>query len=318
MHKSFKNIQIVLLLFSGACQNVGLLPQITSSGESVSSVVPTVQESATPDLSAASSAATISAIDSLTPSITNVIASPSPGVTVLPSETAIPLVDPDTVIPEGEIQIYIPGELSRVRSPIKFVANLQPSPNNTVLIELIGEDGRTLTRKIISAFPPGRMKRTNALTEIAFEIEGVAEAARLVVTVKDEYNRIRAIASVNLVLLSTGITQTNPYIDRFENIVIQHPSANVMILGPALIVTGIARTQSDKLLIVELIDREGTIIAFGLATVVTQAGEEYGFFAAELEYEVEEPTWVLIVVRESGDRISGLVHLSSIEMVISP
>ena len=318
MYKQSWYILIALLILSSACENVGLLPQTTSSDDSAPSQDSTIQATASPDTTATAMEGTLSAIELLTPSITNVIASPSPGVTALPSITPISLVDPETVLPEGEIQIYVPGELSRVSSPFRFVANLQPSPNNTVLIELLGEDGRTLTRKLILAFPPGGTTRTNALTDIEFEIEALAEAARLVITVEDEYNRIRAIASVNLVLLSTGITQMNPYVDRFENIVIQQPSANVMIRGEALIVTGIARTQSDKLLIVELINREGEIVAFGFATVITQEGEEFGFFAAELEYEVEEPIWVLIVVRESGERIPGLVHLSTIEMVISP
>jgi hypothetical protein len=91
-----------------------------------------------------------------------------------------------------------------------------------------------------------------------------------------------------------------------------------MVQGDQLVVTGLARTQSDRFLSVELINREGEVVAFGLATVVTPEGTEYGFFAVEITYLVEDRIWVLIVVRETGDKISGTVHLSSIEMVISP
>lgn len=253
-----------------------------------------------------------------TPFITSVVASPDPNGTATPTQTPVSFVNPDDEVPEGEIQIYVPGDLSRVISPFRFVANLQPSPNNTVLIELLGEDGRVLTRKIILAFPARSEKRVNAITDIDFEIDELAEAGRLIVSVEDEYGRVHAVASVNLILMSTGMTQMNPYVDIFENIIIQQPSANVMVQGTSLTVTGLARTQSDNLLQIELIDRDGKVIAFGFASVFKSEGEDYGFFALEIRYIVSEPIWVMIAVQENALRVPGPIHRSSIEMVISP
>lgn len=307
-------IFVLISLITSACTNIST-PSTTpnvKTPESTSSALVTVDEM--PTGPSVTSAPTITS----TRAGTSVVASPDPAKTISPTETPVSLVDPEGDRPEGAIQIYVPGELSKLISPFRFVANLQPSPNNTVLIELLGEDGRMLTRKIILAFPSGGFTRTNAVTDIDFEIDELAESGRIVVSVQDEYGRVRALASVNVILLSTGITQMNPYVDNLESIIIQQPSANVMVQGESLIVTGLARTQSNNLLQVELIDREGKVIAFGFATVVTAEGEEYGFFALELSFSVEDPIWVMITVQETGARIPGPVHISTLEMVVSP
>jgi hypothetical protein len=318
MQKKTLYFLLPLILLFSACSNSGNFPPTPDASSTTLNSNPESQDTPTPDLTTTAIQATHSASDLLTPSSTSVLASPDPGVIIQPTSIPIPLILPELEIPEGEIQIYVPGELSRVTSPFRFVANLEPSPNYSVLIELIGEDGALLARKNIYALPPISTTRTNAITEIDFEIDGVAEAARLVVSVDDEYGRVRAVASVSLVLLSSGITQMNPYRDIFENIIIEQPSANFMVQGEKLIITGLARTQSDRFLSVELINREGEVVAFGIATMITPEGAEYGFFAAEIAYLVEEPIWVLVVVSETGDTILGTVHLSSIEMVISP
>ncbi|MEK6256839.1 MAG: hypothetical protein N2C13_05925 [Chloroflexota bacterium] len=307
-------IIVLTSIFSSACSN---LPPNTNNLSTNTAVVSQAPIATGEDIPATASM-TRTPTATLTPAGTSVVASPNPGETLTPTETPASLVDPDGVRPEGEIQIYVPGELSRLISPFRFVANVEPSPNHTVLIELLGEDGRLLTRKYPLAFPPRGFSRTNAVTEINFEIDGLAEAGRLVVSVEDEYGRVHALASVNVILLSTGKTQMNPYIDRLENIIVQQPSANVMVQGTSLIVTGLARTQSENLLLIELIDREGKVITFGFAAVVTAEGEDYGFFALELSYAVEDPIWVMIRVQENGVRIPGPIHISTIEMVISP
>ncbi|MDH3942910.1 MAG: hypothetical protein OEV06_02295 [Anaerolineae bacterium] len=297
-------ILIALLLVFTACTPedgpaATLLPDPASP-------FPTLEASATAPQAAPTAAAT------------SLLASPDPDLALSPTVTPVQLIDPDLEIPEAEIQIYVPGPLSRLTSPFRLIGNLEPGPDYQVYIEMIGEDGRTLVRKIIRALPPGGEIRTDFISVMEFEIDALAESARIIVGVDDEYGRRRALASVGVILLSDGVTLTNPYTDTLENIVIQQPDPNVMVQGERLIVTGVARPQNDDVLVVELIDRRGVVVATGLAPVVVPEGEQYGFFAAEIPYQVEEPIWVLVVVRERGVKIPGPVHLSSIEMVISP
>ncbi|MBW8011083.1 MAG: hypothetical protein FVQ83_07570 [Chloroflexi bacterium] len=249
---------------------------------------------------------------------TSIVAMPDPNNPLPPTPTSVSLINPDSIYPEGEILIYRPGDLSKVTSPFRLVANLEPGPNGRVHVELFGEDGRTLSRKILNVMIPASMTRFNVLTDLDFEIVGVAEAARLQVSVDDEFGRLRALASIDLILISVGPTELTRYRDTLENIIIQQPFANVMIQGETLLITGLARTDSEQPLAVELIDRDGNIVSYGMATVVFQEGEEYAFFAAEITYNVDEPTWVLITVRELGFNIPGTVHLSSVEIVLSP
>lgn len=253
-----------------------------------------------------------------TTTATSIVAMPDPNNPLPPTPTSVSLINPDSIYPEGEIQIYRPGDLSKVSSPFRLVANLEPGPNGRVHIELFGEDGRTLSRKILNVMIPASMTRFNVITDLDFEIVGVAEAARVQVSVDDEFGRLRALASIDIILISSGPTELTRYRDTLENIIIQQPYANVMIQGETLLITGIARTDSEQALAVELIDREGNIVGYGMATVAFQDGDEYAFFAAEISYNVNEPTWVLISVRELGFSIPGTVHLSTLEIVLSP
>jgi len=52
-------------------------------------------------------------------------------------------------IPEATIRLYYPGPMSKLVSPIQLSASLQPGTSGRVLIELLGEDGRLLYRKLI-------------------------------------------------------------------------------------------------------------------------------------------------------------------------
>jgi hypothetical protein len=292
-----------------------LLPTACSSGsESVTEPVPT----GAPSTSAALATAAATATPSQTPFATSVVASPSPGVTVSPSPSPMQLFDPEVGIPEGEIQIYTPGPLSRLASPFRLIGNLEPGPGYRVYIELLGEDGRTLTSMIIRALPPGGMVRTDFVASIEFEIDALAEAARLVVSVHDEANRVSALASVDVILLAEGVTLNNPYQDAYESIIIQKPDAKASIEGGSLIVTGLARPRENDILRVELIDARGAVVASRLALVVVPDGEQYGLFAVEVPYEVQESTPVLLVVREEGTEYPGPVHLSSTEITLNP
>jgi hypothetical protein len=230
--------------------------------------------------------------------------------------TKTPTVTPTPPIPFAAIQILGPGPGSRVVSPIKFSAYLEPGAKGNVTIELLGEDGHLLARTIKSYYAGTRV---HANLEIEFEIAGVAEAARLQVTTLDEWGRIHALASVDLLLLSIGDPDLSPPGDILEKIVILEPRPKALIQAKTVWISGLARTSSTTPLIVEMIDRDGKPI--GPTKLVNLFASDYsGFsaFSAELPYSVEDPTWVRLVVSELASRIPGATHLSSVEILLSP
>jgi hypothetical protein len=197
-------------------------------------------------------------------------------------------------------------------------ANLTPGFEKIVLFEIIGEDGRPIFREYREVFfPPGNL-RFDIFEDLYFTIPGEAETAHIRLTTADEYDRITAIASVEVILFNEGRTSYNIAGDLKENIVIQYPYPDTTTKGETLVVSGIARTQSQLPLEVTLIDRDGQVLGTASASLLQSPESEYTPFTAIVPFSVREPTWALLAVSENGDRIPGTVHLSSLELVLSP
>jgi hypothetical protein len=186
-----------------------------------------------------------------------------------------------------------------------------------VSVELLGEDGRLMYRQIFVLNSVSNAQ-VNLLTEIEFEIAGVAETARLVISTQDVQGRLLALTSEDLILLSMGEADINPAGDLLETIVIQQPTPNRLVQGGKLIVSGFARPVSDQPLLVEMIASDGRVVGSRLAGVPPSSQGNHGLFATEVSYEVSSPTWVRLAVSERGVRLPGVIRLSSVEVLLSP
>jgi hypothetical protein len=234
--------------------------------------------------------------------------------TLKPSRTPPPT--PTPAIPNAAIQILAPGPASKVTSPIKVTAYLKPAGRGNIRIELLGEDGRLLARKVTMYYPGGWV---HVLEEIEFEIPGVAEASRLQISSEDSYGRINALASVGLILLSHGNADINPSGDLSEPIIIQQPAPKAFIQGGKVMVSGIAHPMGKDPLLIEMIGTDGKYIGPSrLVTFGTPGPDGYIPFTAEVPYSVASSTWALLVITDRGDRIPGPTHLSSVEILLSP
>ncbi len=222
-----------------------------------------------------------------------------------------------TRIPYADIQFLSPGDLSKVTSPIQLHAFLLPGDSGRATIELFGEDGRLMYRKLfVFSSPPG--EQANLRTEIDFEIEGVAETATLVVRTDDSYGRMKSAASCTIILLAMGDSDINPAGDHLAPIVIQEPVAKVLVQGGKLMVSGLIRTNSDQPLLVELVTTEGKVIGSRLAGIVPGRAGDYRLFATELTFSVDAPTWVRVTVTERKNGNSTPLQLTSLEVLLSP
>lgn len=230
---------------------------------------------------------------------------------------SIPTHTPAPVIPEARVQIFRHGERSLVTSPIEVYARLTSRTGKTARIELFGEDGRLLARqvKVYNQLP---WHVATLLFELKFEIDAAAEAGRLVISVEDIHGRLMDLNSVNLILLSTGVTELNPATALYERIIIDEPVSNSLIQGGTLIVSGLAQTSSDQPLRIALIDEDGHTLGGRLAGVNANIPGGYGQFFAEVPYTVTELTPALLVVYEENESTQEKIYLTSIEVVLSP
>lgn len=258
---------------------------------------------------------------SATPARPSATLSPTRSVpTLFPSPapaSRTPTPSPTLAIPEAAIQIQAPGALSRLVSPFEVRAYLRPGSDGRVRLELLGEDGRLLVRKILSYLPS--LTRVNLVEEVEFEISAVAETARLQISTFDRYGRPLAMDSVDVILLSMGESDVNPPGPSGEKIIIQEPLPNKLIQGGTLVVAGLARVDGKQPLLIELITAEGKLVGYRLADVAANPAGDYGTFTTEVPYQVDSPTWVRMIIKEnSSGRLAGVVYLTSQEILLSP
>jgi len=254
-----------------------------------------------------------------TPAVTSAenaaVSTLQPTVTEPPAPQPTATTNPQA--PVADIQIFRPGELSRLISPLHVAAYLKPGAGGHVFIELFGEQGQLLFREV-KAYntPPGA--RVNLSMDLTFEIASVAEVGRLVVSVKDAQDRLVALNSVDLILLSVGEEDINPSSALQQTIIIEQPEPLTLVQGGKVIVSGLTRSDPEISLRAEFIDEQGSVVGMRLVGVSPSLTGDYNLFAAEVPYSVEKFTPVRLIVYETGSPISPFRNLSSLELSLSP
>lgn len=231
--------------------------------------------------------------------------------------TSGPTPTPTPEFPIAGVQIFKPGELSKVVSPIEISAYLRPGDRGRVTLELFGEDGRQLVRQI-KTFNTTPGARVNLNAELEFGIQAAAEVGRLVISAQDQAGRLVVLNSVNLILLSLGQADISPSDALLDDIIIQQPVVNTLIQGGTLVVSGLANPDTDRPLHVEILNDKNQVVGQRLAAVDRPAEGGYGSFAVEVPYQVSGFSSVRLIVYEDGEQMSPIRHLSSVEFMVSP
>jgi hypothetical protein len=253
------------------------------------------------------------------PSATPTPSAPSPTATLTPrSAKESPTPSPTPGIPNAAIEIRNLGAYSKVTSPLHLYTYLKPGAGGLVRIELFGEDGRLLVRNIkkVDFVPKGAWAVMSL--DLDYEIAAAAESAVLKISVDDEYGRTVALNSVPLILLSVGDPDIVLPMDVLAPIFIREPTLRTLIQGGKLLVTGEARPGGGNPLIVRLVDEQGREVGMRLASVDYPVLGSFGPFAVEVPYNIQDPTKVLLTVTEGGRDYSDPLHISSLEVMLSP
>lgn len=246
------------------------------------------------------------------------VPSPAPSSTSSPTPAfSDDLYPPDIELPPAEIELLSPAEGARIVSPITIRANLFPGPAGRIRIELLGEDGRSLSRNLLVWTLSDNVKQS-IQTALYFEVEGVAEAGRLIISVNDELGRLKALSSADVILLSDGLRETSFSTDMQERILILSPEAGSVVESGIIEISGLARPQGERPLSVQIIARDGRVLGFGQVYPSQPEGYDYSIFSIQLEAEVTVRQWVQIAVRETSLRVPGDVHFSSFEVILAP
>lgn len=254
--------------------------------------------------------------------------SPTPGpltdstpAIVLEPPFSIPSATPRLVtapLPLGKLNIILPGPGSQVTSPLEVIGRGGPSWNQRVHVRLLGEDGGELARATtyILALPEnsGRF-----VADLAFSLEGVAEAARLeIVTDSLRTGRMAHVASVDLILLSIGAALIHPGAEGPEKIALFAPRDGARVSGGRVTVRGAGWVNSDVPLQIQVLDRGGNVVGSAEVPLDAPALGQLGTFEAEVAYTIPSAQFGRIAVWEPGTLIPGIVHYNSIEVYLEP
>jgi hypothetical protein len=245
----------------------------------------------------------------------------TPGILIeSPGDLATPTPLPQLIpMPTEKIAIYKPGPGSQVTSPFQVAGWGGPCHLDRVHIRLIGEDGRILSKgKSYLLVLPGNAGRF--YSKVPFDIQYVAEAARLEITTYSSRDRqMEHLATVDLILLSTGDPLVHPAIHGPEQLAIFRPRKESIVSGGSVLVQGAGWVNSDTPLTVSVLDRNGEVLGSATAELDAPAIGQLGTFEVEVLYQVSFPQWARIGVSEpSTDGIPGLIHFSSVEVWLKP
>ena len=233
--------------------------------------------------------------------------------------SATPKISPTPTPPLAYLRIVQPGPYSKINSPLEIEAGVSPGDDGLVLVDLIGEDGRTITRQRLD-FREFIGRSIGIAPKLDFKIAGVAETTRLVISVNDKFGRKIALASTELVLISIGDNQIYPAGYQAAPYIIKAPVEDQIISGGTLTVTGLARPVNLTPIIFELIDEKGVIIAASQLQVPLPGGDQsHTPFEIYIPYHIASPTRVRLTIRQaSDDRIPGTVALWSLPIFLQP
>lgn len=226
--------------------------------------------------------------------------------------TATPTPNPYS----AAIRIDAPGPMSKVISPIDLRAFVEARQAGPAQVELFGEDGRLLYRQTLRTYSFDGQDARLALV-VPFEVHAAGELGRLQISTLDASDRVTAIASAHLLLLSSGENQITPPGELREAVLLDAPTPNAEISGGEATITGTMQPFNTLPAFIELVGAEGKVLNSRVLTFGAPDGQ-FQAFETSLPYEVSRRTPALLIIRQSDERISGPFYLYSQPVFLSP
>jgi hypothetical protein len=196
---------------------------------------------------------------------------------------------------------------------------INPGDDGFVEMDLIGEDNRIINSRMLDY--RRSIGQTFLIAPLVdFNITAAVETARLVLTTRDLKHRIKALSSVDLLLMSVGNPEIYPVPDLQEPFLVRSPRERNIIQGGSVRVTGLARPLNNNPLILELIDEQMNIVGSTSIYIPPPTGDiSHTPFEVTIPYQITGSTPVRLTLRqESAGRILGTVALHSLEIVLEP
>lgn len=241
-----------------------------------------------------------------------------PTKTRVPSNTPTNTRIPATPVPQdAPVRIFIPASFSKVTAPLKLLVAVVPGSGGNVHMRLTGENDRIiLQKKWIFPFANGR--RTTIDEEFDLQISGVAESARLTIYTLDDYGRVIALSSEDILLISIGDTDLVEATNIMDAFTIRSPYPEKNIHHGVVEVSGITRTRVASTIFMELVDQNGTIVGSYASDDVIEPSLEYQIIDIDIPYQIKSPKWVRLIMHHMDTRTGKDVAIASMVLKLYP
>lgn len=222
-------------------------------------------------------------------------------------------------IPAPIIYIVGPGPLSRVPSPFKLQAFFRPGDDGRLYVDITGENNFKILQLSLN-YNAWKGQTPDIYRDISFSIDSASEYAILTLSTKDQFGRLIAVSSVDLILLQIGDQLNNPASVTQEPYYIQAPRTTDKITGGVVHVSGWIHPVNEQPVFLQLIDESNTILGTSILNVPPGGlGFDHQKFDLDIVYKIDEMTPVrLTIFQNSEGRITGIAALNSLELLLRP
>ena len=211
----------------------------------------------------------------------------------------------------------IPGEGSRLTSPISVSAEVMPASSGLVRIELFDQHRKALSRQLLRVAGGNHGTPPLFTSELPFEISSTEVNGLLIFSVLDEFLRPAALRSARVTLLSRGEPQIQPLEGGEPWINLSEPKPMDSFTGGQVQVKGTVTPLTESPLFLELIADDGREI--GTTQVWVQAaGQTFDFETVLVYYYIKTYTEARLVIRQMDDRFNTTVILDSLLIGVGP
>jgi hypothetical protein len=215
---------------------------------------------------------------------------------------------------EAAIEIDSPGPMSKIASPVHLRMNVVAGKSNSVQIDLYGEDGRLLGRKVQRV--ESRPRGVFVSLKIPFEVRAAAEVGLLQVSTRDLAGRIQSLNSTRVLLLSSGASEITPAGNAiYERVALYNLAPESSIAGGVVALQGRFLPYNHQPLVIELVSADGTIAGQRLVDVPGLDPQE---FTTTVPYKVGASTLARLILRQADDVLDGPIYLYSQEIILNP
>lgn len=234
---------------------------------------------------------------------------PTPAPTLTPAVPNAPL---------ESILVLSPGPNSQIASPVTLSGISNSAFEQRLSIQILDEGGGVILSDGVT-ITAGLGERGPFEVTLEFTPPTQPQAGRIVVfDLSPRDGHIRHLASVPVTLLPSGASpDIKPAREHPEDIAILSPAPGETIGGGVARVSGLAAPFFEQTLSISVVDASGAVVGSGTAAIQAEAGQP-GRFEGEVSYSVSEEQPGSIQVYVVSPRDGGMIHLSSVEVMLRP